>query len=279
MTTLFNPVETAETNQGAERCLNCGAELMGEYCSACGQKKLDPRDLSVKRFGGQLVDELTDLQSNKILRTFSSLLFRPGLLTSEYLAGRKKRFITPVRLYLTFSAIYFLFAWGTLSDVRGGGAERLSRMPVVMAMAQRKGVDAHILADRIQQRAEKAAGVLRFGSVLVSGLFLLLLYLPKRKYYVEHLIFSFHYYSFDFCCKTIFALLYVAMAALGWRLPGMVLNFFYPIALIYLVFALRKVYQERWRWTLLKSAVLFACETALFFAVNIAGFIIAFVVI
>lgn len=276
MTTPSEPAEMTETVKDAERCLNCGAELMGEYCSGCGQKRLDPQDLSVKRFGGHLVDELTDLQSNKILRTFSTLLFKPGFLTSEYLAGRKKRYITPVRLYLTFSAIYFLFAWGTLSDVRGGGAERLSRSSVVVAMAQRKGMDAHILADRIQQRAEKAAGVLRFGSVLVSGLFLSLLYLPRRKYYVEHLIFSFHYYSFDFCCKSIFALLYVGIAALGWKLPGMVLNFFYPIALIYLVFALRKVYQEKWPWTLLKSAVLFACETALFFAVNIAGFIIAF---
>jgi len=276
MNTPFNPAETAENVQGVERCLNCGAELSGEYCSACGQKKLDPRDLSVKRFGGHLVDELTDLQSNKILRSFSNLLFRPGLLTAEYLAGRKKHYITPVRLYLTFSAIYFLFAWGTLSDVRGGGSERLSRSSVVVAMAQRKGMDAHILADRIQQRAEKAAGVLRFGSVLVSGLFLSLLYLPRRRYYVEHLIFSFHYYSFDFCCKSIFALLYVTVAAVGRRLPVMVLNFFYPVALLYLVFALRRVYQEKWPWTLLKAAGLFACETALFIAVNIAGYIIAF---
>lgn len=277
MTTPPKPAETTETVKDAERCLNCGAELSGEYCSACGQKKLDPRDLSVKRFGGHLVDELTDLQSNKILRTLSTLLFRPGLLTSEYLAGRKKRYITPVRLYLTFSAIYFLFAWGTLSAVRGGGAERMSRVPEVVAMARRKGVDAHIMADRIQQRAEKAAAVLRFGSVLVSGLFLSLLYIREKKYYVEHLIFSFHYYSFDFCCKSIFAILYLAIAALGRKLPGMVLSFFYPIALIYLVFALRKVYRQKWPWTLLKSAVLFACETALFFAVNIAGFIIAFV--
>ncbi|MEK6334569.1 MAG: DUF3667 domain-containing protein [Acidobacteriota bacterium] len=277
MSTPDKPPETTEAANGAEKCPNCGAEVIGEYCAACGQKKFDPRDLSVKRFVGHLFDELTDLQSNKIVRSFLGLLFRPGLLTSAYLAGRKKRYLTPVRLYLTFSAIYFLFAWGTLSDVRGGGAERMSRSSVVVAIARRKGVDPHIMADRIQQRAEKAAAVLRFGSVLVSGLFLSLLYIRGKKYYVEHLIFSFHYYSFDFCCKSIFALLYVTVAAVGWRLPAMVLNFFYPIALIYLVFALRRVYRQKWSWTLLKSAVLFACETALFFAVNIAGFIIAFV--
>lgn len=54
------------------------------------------------------------------------------------------------------------------------------------------------------------------------------------------------------------------------------LNFFYPIALVYLVFALRRVYQQKWAMTVLKAVVLFACETLLFMAVNIGGFVIAF---
>ena len=58
----------------------------------------------------------------------------------------------------------------------------------------------------------------------------------------------------------------------------MVLSFFYPIAFLYLLFALRRVYRQRWPRTILKSVVLFACETALFFAVNIAGFVVAFAI-
>ncbi len=266
------------TDEGVDQCLNCGAALTGKYCAGCGQKKVDRRDLSVRRFFGHLFNELTDLQSNKILRTFGALLFKPGLLTSEYLAGKKGFHIGPVRLYLTFSALYFLFAWGVLSDVRGGGVERTSRSRVVIAMARQRGVEPQIFADRIHQRAERFAGVLRFASVLVSGLFLSLLYFKLRKYYVEHLIFSFHYYSFDFCCKSLFALIYLAAAMLGAKIPSMVLNFFYPVAFLYLLFALRRVYRQSWPWTLLKSLILFACETALFFGVNIGGFIIAFTI-
>jgi hypothetical protein len=45
---------------------------------------------------------------------------------------------------------------------------------------------------------------------------------------------------------------------------------------VYLVFALRRVYRQKWAMTLVKAVVLFACETLLFMAVNIGGFIIAY---
>ena len=51
----------------------------------------------------------------------------------------------------------------------------------------------------------------------------------------------------------------------------LILNFFYPIALIYLVFALRRVYRQKWAMTVLKAVLLFACETLLFVTVNIGG--------
>ncbi len=65
-------------------------------------------------------------------------------------------------------------------------------------------------------------------------------------------------------------------AAIGFKLPSLVLNLFYPMALFYLVFALRRVYQQKWLTTVLKAVVLFACETLLFIAVNIGGFAIAY---
>ena len=70
-----------------ERCLNCGAELSGEYCNQCGQKKVHRHDFSLKHFFGHLLHEITHLDSNKILKTLYALVFRPGLLTAEYLAG------------------------------------------------------------------------------------------------------------------------------------------------------------------------------------------------
>ena len=269
-------IEPTEVVPQSALCLNCGAYLAGEYCHNCGQKKVHRHELGVKHFLGHVIHEFTHLDSNKILKTLSALLFRPGLLASDYLAGRKGNYINPIRLYLTFSAIYFLFAWGTLSDIRGGTVERTARNPGTIAMARQKGLEPHVLADKIHKKAEKYAAVLRFVSVLISGLFLMLLYIGTKRYYVEHLIFSLTYYSFDFFCKSVFALLFILAAAVGVSLPAMILNFFYPVAFIYMAFSLRRVYQQSWTATILKSLVLFACETALFIAVAIAGYIIAY---
>jgi hypothetical protein len=261
-----------------ENCPNCGTPLLGSHCHECGQKKIHHSELSLKRFLGRLINDFTDLESNKVLRTFLAV-FRPGLLTVKYLAGRRGNYIGPVKLYLTFSALYFLFAWSILSDVRGGSMQRTARHPVTISMAKQRGMDPLVLADKIYQKAEKYASALRFFSVLISGTFLAALYFRMRKYYVEHLIFSLNYYAFDFFCKSLFAALFFATAAIGWKLPTMLLNFFYPLALVYLIFALRRVYQQKWPMTLLKAVVLFACETLLFIAVNIGGFIIAYSIV
>lgn len=267
---------TTEANLQTEHCPNCETPLTGEYCQKCGQKKIHAHDFKVTHFFGHVVHEFTHLDSNKALRTLTALLFRPGLLTHEYLAGRKGRYIQPLRIYLTFSALYFLFAWGALSDIRGGGVQGMSRSPMVVRMAQQKGVAPSALAEKVQQKAEKYSAALRFTSVLVSGLFLTVLYIRMKKYYVEHLVFSLHFYSFDFFCKSLFALLFIVLAAVGVKLPTHVLSLFYPTALIYLILAVRRVYKQSWPKTLVKSVVLFACETLLFIAVNVAGFIIAF---
>jgi hypothetical protein len=43
----------------------------------------------------------------KLWVTLRKLLFAPGSLTVEYFAGRKLRYINPLRLYLTVSLILF----------------------------------------------------------------------------------------------------------------------------------------------------------------------------
>jgi hypothetical protein len=259
-----------------EVCPNCGSTLTGEYCHQCGQKKIHSNDFSLRVFFGRLLNDFTDLESSKLIRTLFAMIARPGLLASEYLHGRRGNYVSPVKLYLTFSAIYFLFAWTALSEARGGSAQRTARNPFVVAMAKQRGVEATVLADRIHQKAEKYATALRFASVLVSGLFLAVLYIGMKKYYVEHLIFSLYYYSFDFFCKSVFALAFIVVAAFGRRLPPQVLNLFYPIGFVYIAFALKKVYQQKWAMTLTKSVVLYLCETLMFIAVNILGFIVAY---
>ena len=203
------------------------------------------------------------------------MITKPGLLAREYLDGRKGKYINPIRLYLTVSALYFLFAWGALSNAGGGGVEDTARRPNFIAIANRKGIDPHVLAEKAHEKAGKYSAFLRFGSVLVSGLFLTLLYYGTRKYYVEHLIFSLYFYAFDFLFKSFVAVFYLTREYTGAYTFGAARALYYAVAFVYLFLALHRVYSQSWPTTLLKGIVLFSLEVLLFMAVNIAGVILA----
>lgn len=91
-----------------EYCRNCGAALGGQYCAACGQRSR-VRLISLWELLKEAVGNITDLDS-RIWLTLRPLLYRPGLLTREYLAGRRARYIPPFRLYLILSVVFFVLA-------------------------------------------------------------------------------------------------------------------------------------------------------------------------
>jgi uncharacterized membrane protein len=67
-----------------------------------------PPDPTVHELVGDAWQELSGYDG-RIAATFKSLL-HPGRLTLEYLNGHRARYLSPVRLYLTLSVIYFVVA-------------------------------------------------------------------------------------------------------------------------------------------------------------------------
>jgi len=98
-------------------CRNCGEALIGPYCSHCGQHE-GRGDFSFGDVAGELLDELLSWDS-RFWRTLVPLVFRPGFLTAEFIAGRRARYVPPFRLYLIISFVLFLvvslFAGGSIS--------------------------------------------------------------------------------------------------------------------------------------------------------------------
>ena len=95
----------------AQRCENCGNPVAQRFCGACGQR-FDPPVHSLWHFSQVAAEDLTHADS-RLWRTLAALLFRPGFLTREFLAGRRARYLPPVRLYLVLSVAFFLFAAAT----------------------------------------------------------------------------------------------------------------------------------------------------------------------
>ena len=93
---------------GAHFCSNCGAPLAGPYCGSCGQKTAAPNP-AIGDFLHELSHELLHVDG-KIFRSLRLLVAAPGALTREQFEGRRVRYISPIRLYLTFSVVYFAVA-------------------------------------------------------------------------------------------------------------------------------------------------------------------------
>jgi Protein of unknown function (DUF3667) len=86
-------------------CENCGAQLTGRYCAQCGQPAIDYR----RSFRHVLVDILDSFLNwdSKFFATIGLCIARPWYLTNEFLAGRRVRYLNPLRLYLLASILFF----------------------------------------------------------------------------------------------------------------------------------------------------------------------------
>ncbi len=75
-------------------CGNCGADMSGDFCSACGQRRA--QRLSLRRSLAEAWAHVADLDF-ALARTFVGMCTRPGALVLEYLAGRRRSYSNPFR--------------------------------------------------------------------------------------------------------------------------------------------------------------------------------------
>lgn len=93
---------------GQTHCRNCEARLLGEYCYRCGQREGRP-DLHFLEAIATTAGGVLNWDS-RLWRTLVPLLFQPGRLTRDFIAGRRARYVPPLRLYVTISFFMFLSA-------------------------------------------------------------------------------------------------------------------------------------------------------------------------
>ena len=183
---------------------------------------------------------------SRLARSVRALFIRPGLLTCEYLAGRRIRYTAPLQLYLLAAAIFFFtgtfrpFLWidaeqklvlGALPGVIVGN--RMAAEKLVSLEAN--GVPLALFAERFQDAVKGWLPVFLIGSVVLFSLALYALYFRTERRYIPHAIFALHWTAF-----------YVTVIALARLFPEpwgvQIIAVF--VAIFYLTIALRRVYRQ-----------------------------------
>lgn len=219
------------------QCRNCQAKLDGDYCQSCGQKNTD-LERPIWNLIGDVVKETFELDGRAAL-TIKTLFLHPGVLTSEFLAGRRRTYTSPLRLYLVISISFFiLVAW-------------LAQSGLMLEPGQDPGFDAAVQAQFLSDDLP------RLMFLLLPMFALLMKVVYSKRLYFDHLIFSLHLHS---AAYVVLAMM-LPLEELANRyfvlvlVQAVVLAYF----LAYFVIAMRRVYQSTWLAVAAKSAaVLFA---------------------
>ena len=237
---------------------------------------------SAREFLHEFVAHYVALEG-KLWRTLALLLFRPGALSNEYIAGRRVRYVEPLRVYLTFSILFFAILKfsnpdvfftvpGQQAQVSAHGAHQApenntSRMQVSI-LGQTPTLPRQ-WQDFVQlPTAEKQKLVVEsffhyapyamFCLMPLFALFLKILYLGSGRRYGEHFLFALHTNAFAFITMSLMTLIPVDLVrlALGAWL------------LVYLPWAMWRVYPSGklatvCRWLLLMAAYVLAMSLAI----------------
>lgn len=217
-------------------CKNCQSRFEGAYCPNCGQHDVD-LERPIWNLIGDIVNETFEVDGRSAL-TIKTLFRKPGMLTSEFLAGRRRTYTSPLRLYLAISILFFVVAaWGATSGV-------------LLEPGQDPRLDAAAQAGFLSNELPRLMFVL-----LPAFALLLKIVFPDRLYF-DHLIFSIHLHSAAYVILALMLPLEVMADRHVVFLAMQVALLVYLLA--YFVMSMRRVYRSAWVAIAFKStAVLF----------------------
>lgn len=321
------------------RCQNCDYPLEPDFnfCPRCSQHNSD----KLTSFWRLLVEVVSDFFSydSRFVKTIFPFLFKPGYLTNEFVAGRRVRYMHPLRLYVFVSLLYFsvfsLVVGSSVKDDADGPDVTLDRVEADSVRAQlRRNLQNDLSAADMQKvdstllklakrrktgfidvntddddKGDDGEGELKrylrlintrgitetqvldslrwerngrnlfkarqgirlanlekkefieffmgkislmmFAMLPFVALFMKLLYVRRRRYYMEHLTFMLHIHAFTFLVLALVLLYDYSTDTSQAVLWGTLL------IMVYVTVAFRRVYGQGWFRTLSKMFILF----------------------
>lgn len=221
-------------------CQNCGRDVTGNYCSNCGQSVNAPFDRSVFSIIGHFFEELFTWDS-RIFLSVKYLFTRPGYLTHEFISGRNKKYVSPVKMFLFTSFLLFFIMIKSDPDqyrsIVTDEKEDNFMKDFVVQQELKSNLSKELYIANFNDQFNNNITVYIFVIMFIFSVLLKIVYLVKHYFYSEHVVFTLHFFTFAIWCY----LLGVLLQGFG---EISVFVFWYFIPGIYLFFALKRVYHK-----------------------------------
>lgn len=270
---VAQPTLTAESH-GPAVCPNCGTEFLGDFCHRCGEQKHHAEELTLKHFFLHATHDLTHLDA-KIFLTLRYLFTRPGFLTQEFVAGRRSRYMRPFSLFLVACAVFFLA--DSFKPVSGYNVRQLTekdRTGKINAawekLAKARHVSTEIIMENVQDTMHRTQTAAQIFNALAMAAVLAVLF--RKRYFIEHLVFSLYFLSFTFLGALILSPLEPPRLS--------ILKSFLVVTLVFLAYlfvSMRRVYGEGTVATAFKAVTAYAVTQVVIWGTFIVVLVVAVV--
>jgi len=241
-------------------CPSCGFAIELDYCSKCGEQKLNGSLRSLKNIVFDFAEDLTSL-NGKFWKSVLLLSFKPGHYDYNYHIGKRVNYTKPVTLFLLINILFILFS--PFTDFFVNLYDQLNLQPYSAWIAE--GFNNRLLQldmsyEEFSLRYDQLVIVLsRTLIILQVPIFMLFVsvFFYKKDYYLsDHFIFALNAHSWLLLASVV---LQVSFTGLNYvfsfiGLDINVFNIYYTthkiLIVLYLLFAAKKLYQFNWLRTI-----------------------------
>jgi hypothetical protein len=187
-------------------CVSCGQPLNGRYCSQCGERALAPDEFALRRFVAETAHDITSADA-KLYRSFWLLIRRPGLLTLEYLRGKRVPYLRPIQLFLLANLVYFVVqpytgysGFNTALQGQWYGqfySEPLHIRERVERKVAERGTTMDSYTTAFNRRSSIYARTLTAVMIPLLGLAVALVFAAQRRPLASHFVFATHFMAWQ----------------------------------------------------------------------------------
>ncbi len=183
-----------------KKCVSCGNQFSGFYCSQCGEKIVIQEERTLKHFFAEVFNAFT-FADNKVWKTFRYLFAKPGMLPKRFVEGQRKVFIAPLSLFLLINLIYFFinpldtFNSKLASQLDGQPYSRLIQGYAELAM-QNSGLSQEVFESTYNINSANISKSILLLFPILFAFPLWGLFRKRSSYLFDHLMLSISFMSF-----------------------------------------------------------------------------------
>jgi hypothetical protein len=259
------------------------------FCPQCGEERLRADDLSLRQMLRQFAKDTSSVDG-KLMRSWRSLLTRPGQLTADHIKGQRRRFLTPLALFFianaAFVAVQALTGTNVLSTPLESHLHSQDWSDLVRRMVEARLAHRHLTLEAYAPVFDRS--ILFNAKVLIILMALSFAAVPAIAFRNRehptgaHIVFALHLYAFVLALLSLSVILaWLDLAVGGGGLQSRPVDksltlFNLAVCGSYLYLAIGRVYRSS-GWNRCLSTALFTAALALLFVgYRFAIFLITF---